>query len=114
MLRDLNAPFNMEPDGTYITVAQMKFFLNSPKGEKAWHDRELVFLKYYNMCRIYNLVSEFLLEDPSSAMVYWDSNKECISIGFPVGGCVAQAIRKMKIIKESDLGYDFGGGNWTL
>tara|TARA_R110000782_G_scaffold102791_7_gene190216 strand:+ start:3857 stop:4201 length:345 start_codon:yes stop_codon:yes gene_type:complete len=114
MPRDASSPFTVEPDGTYITIAQMKFFLNSTKGEQAWHERKEAFVKYYNMCRIYNLVSEVVLVDPKAAITYWDPVKENVSIAFPVDGCIAQAIRGMKILKETDYGYDFGGGHWTL
>ena len=114
MPRDTSSPFSVEPDGTYITITQMMFFLNSPKGEEAWHERKQAFLKYYNMCRIYNLISEVIEVDNDAAMIYWDPNKENVSIAFPVDGCVAQAISSMKLLKESDYGYDFGGGNWTL
>ena len=114
MPRDTSSPFMIEPDGTYITIAQMKFFLNSTKGEEAWHERKESFVKYHNMCRVYNLVSEVLEVDPTAATLYWDSSKESISMAFPVNGCIAKAIRGMRILKETDYGFDFGGNHWTL
>ena len=93
---DFNEPLNEEPDGTYITIGQMQFFLNRKNGKRLFKAGSSEFLEYYNLCRVYNLVSELMEDDPDSAIMYWDPKKDIVSMGFPSKGTVALALSGME------------------
>ena len=90
-----NDPLNIEPDGTYITKSQMQFFLNRKDGLDKFTSGDPEFVEYYNLCRVYNLVSEIMKEDEDAAIMYWDDKKEIVSIAFPTEGEVAVAVDKL-------------------
>ena len=89
---DFNQPINREEDNTYITVAQMKFFLNRDFGLEKFKCRDEEFVEYYNVCRVYNLVSDLMEKNEDAAIMYWDEKKEVVSMGFPTDGMVAKAL----------------------
>jgi len=91
-----NNPLKKEPDGTYITEAQMRFFLNRKNGSKLYFERSDEFVEYYDICRVYNLVSDIMLQDSEAAILYWDEDIEAVSIAFPSAGKAARAIGKIK------------------
>lgn len=101
---DLNLPLNEEPDGTYITGSQMQFFINQKDGLKMFKELDEEFLEYYNMCRVYNLISEHMDNDPDSAIMYWDPKKKIVSLGFPSKGAVAQDLAGLQpsVLELSD------------
>ena len=47
-------------DGSYITVTQVRFFLNRPHGKQMFLLADDEFLKYLKICKAYNLVSDLL------------------------------------------------------
>ena len=96
---DFNEPLNEEPDGTYITIGQMQFFLNREDGKEKFKSGHREFMDYYNLCRVYNLVSQIMSEDEDAAIMYWDSRKNIVSMGFPTDGVVALALSGI----ESDV-----------
>ena len=114
MVNDPNAPFKIEQDGTFITNAQMRFFLNSLKGEDAWHERRPAFKKYSSMCRVYNLITEVLEINPTAAIIYWNADKGNVSVSFPVDGAIANEIQLLKLLEEADYKYDPIGDNWVI
>ena len=89
---DFNEPLNEEPDGTYITIGQMQFFLNRPDGKEKFKTGHEDFLEYYNLCRVYNLVSDIMKKEPKAAIMYWDDKQKIVSMGFPTDGTVAKAL----------------------
>jgi hypothetical protein len=93
---EFNEPLNEEPDGTYITIGQMQFFLNRVNGRRLFKEGSEEFLEYYNLCRVYNLVSEIMEDDADSAIMYWDDKKGIVSMGFPSKGKVALALSGME------------------
>lgn len=88
---------NEEPDGTYITVGQMKFFLLRKNGRKHLRLGSPQFLEYYNTCRIYNLISDIMEEDEDAAMMYWDHEKDIVALGYPTEGRVSEALAHVRI-----------------
>ena len=113
-------PLNEEPDGTYITAAQMRFFLNRKGGLKLYEERSDVFAEYYDICRVYNLISRIMKEDQDAAILYWDENSESISMAFPANGEAEEALSKIKphYIEDEDEERDdpwglLGGQLWT-
>jgi hypothetical protein len=98
-------PLNEEPDGTYITVGQMQFFLNRKNGKRMFKSGSVDFIDYYNMCRVYNLISEIMESNEDAAIMYWDSKKEIVSVGFPATGLVATALSYMDTIEDSDMDF---------
>jgi len=98
-------PMNIEPDGTYITSGQMKFFFNRDFGKEKFEVRNPEFMEYYDLCRVYNLVSDIMEDDEDSAIMYWDEKKEVVSLGFPASGLVAHAMSGINphgFMEESD------------
>lgn len=91
-----NEPLQGEPDGSYITFGQMQFFLLREEGKELFQTGSEEFWDYYNMCRVYNLVSEIMDYDPQAAIMYWNSSRETISMGYPAKGEVAVAISHME------------------
>ena len=90
--RNYNDPLHKEPDGTYITQPQMQFFLNRENGEEDFKCGDPEFVEYYNLCRIYNLVSDIMEDDEDAAIMYWDPKKRIVSMGFPEDGVVEKAL----------------------
>tara|TARA_R110000824_G_scaffold185608_2_gene366577 strand:- start:2592 stop:2966 length:375 start_codon:yes stop_codon:yes gene_type:complete len=98
-------PLNREPDGTYITAAQMKFFLNRKNGPRLYEKRSDVFVEYYDICRVYNLISDILKTDEEAAIIYWDEAIDSLAMAFPDEGVAAQALDKIKphcVIDDDD------------
>ena len=91
-----NDPLFKEPDGTYITAAQLKFFLNREDGVTLYDDRSNIFVEYYDICRVYNLVSTIMKEDERAAIIYWDEDIEAVSMAFPAYGKVSKALATIK------------------
>jgi hypothetical protein len=86
---EFREPLNIEPDGTYITAGQMQFYLNRPQGVKNFKAASKNFVEYYNICRVYNLISDIMEDEPESAIFYWNPIEEKISMAFPSEGAVA-------------------------
>lgn len=102
MKYDFHEPLNREEDGTYITIGQMRFFLNRPDGNRKFSNADPEFLKYYNSCRFFNLVSDLIDEDPDAAYFYWDEEFQEMSCEFPLSGKVATAVSDMILYVEDD------------
>ena len=97
----------MDDHGLYITVAQMHFFLNRPKGKAKFKTADDEFLSYYKNCCLYNLVYDMMEDNPKCAKVFWDSDAECVSLSFPVRGHVAMALAQVShIFKAEKEEYD--------
>lgn len=97
----------MDDNGLYITVAQMNFFLNRPKGKIKLKVSDAEFLSYYKNCCLYNLVYDMMDDNPTCAKMFWDSDAGCISLSFPVRGNVALALAEVShIFKSRDEDYE--------
>ena len=92
---DFNEPLSIESDGTFITMGQLQLFLNSSRGRKQFKKGDSEFFDYYNLCRIYNMVSKIMENDWDAAVMYWDEKKEIVSLAFPTKGEVAVAVDKL-------------------
>ena len=111
-----NDPLNIEPDGTYITRCQMQFFLNRKEGEKKFKCGDPEFVEYYNICRVYNLVSEIMVDDEDAAIMYWDDKKGIVRMGFPTHGVVEKALEgvdPLVVDINEDDDDDFGWGDYS-
>ena len=94
----------MDDYGLYVTVAQMDFFLNREDGEKLVREVSPEFVKYYNNCKLYNLVYDMMEKDPKCATMYWDEEEQNVSLSFPTNGKVAYTLASI------DLYNNFSGG----
>jgi hypothetical protein len=94
-MRDYSQPLNREYDGTYITIAQMHFFLNRDNGRTMFEEGHQEFWDYYNLCRAYNLISEMMEDRPDCAIMYWDDKLKTVSVGYPTDGPVSKALEAM-------------------
>lgn len=108
-------PLNEEPDGTYITCGQMQFYLNRDYGQDSFESGDDYFIEYYNLCRVYNIISDIMTDDPDAAIMYWDDKKGVVSLGFPTNGVIAKALAKTEQAAqyESDEDWGFGFGDDT-
>jgi len=97
-------PFLMDDNGLYVTVAQMNFFMNGDNGEKLVREVSPEFVRYYNNCKLYNLVYDMMEHDPDCAVMYWDEKEENVSLSFPTNGKVAYTLASI------DLYNNFSGG----
>ena len=105
-------PLHEEPDGTYITVGQLQFFLNRKDGEEKFKTSDAEFIEYYNLCRVYNVVSKIMEDDEDAAIMFWDEKKQLVSLGFPEDGEVASTLSKVEkhstFHKKEKDGDEFG------
>jgi len=92
-------------DGSYITVPQIKFFLNRRGGRIKFMRADEEFLKYLKVCKIYNLVSDLLVQYPGDGFFYWDEEKGCVSFAFIEGRAIANLLDFMGVTE-----LDFGNG----
>jgi hypothetical protein len=81
-------PLHKDGDGGYITNAQMQFFLNRQDVKDHILDHAL-FLRYLLTCKKYNMISDCMKDDPTSAYLVWNEDRETISFLFPAEGVVA-------------------------
>jgi hypothetical protein len=95
-------------DGSYITVPQIKFFLNREEGRRKFLLPDDDFLKYLKVCKVYNLVSDLLEKYPEDGFFYWDEDKGCVSFAFVEGQTVATLLDELGITE-----LDFGNGKDT-
>jgi len=86
----------MEADGTYITAGQMQFYLNRPQGQRNFESGTPNFMEYYNICRVYNVISDLMDEDEDCAMLYWDHKKDRMAMAYPSSGPVSTALSLME------------------
>jgi hypothetical protein len=99
-------PLMLDEDGLYITVSQMRFWLNSKIGRKLFKEASPKFFSYYNSCRTYNLISDMIKEDPECAYLYWDSKLNVPAFSFPVSGIVSQRFNELGLLKGEDEDED--------
>ena len=99
-------PFKLRRDGTYITLVQLKMYLSTKDGKKAFTDATDAFFEYLDRCRIYNLVYDESEKDPDSARLFWDHKNECVSVTWPKNGKVSKKIKNL-IASEDDEDEDF-------
>ena len=104
-------PLNKEPDGTYITVGQMQFWLNQSKGSEKFKVADPEFLDYYDKCRVYNLISDIMEDNEEAAIMYWDSSIQGIAIGYPERGDVADALSTVIHANRSE--EEDGEDSWS-
>jgi hypothetical protein len=91
-------PLACDSQGLFITVAQMQFYLNRPKGRDKFREGDSEFLRYYKNCKLYNLIYEMMEDDPNCATMYWDSKAGSVAITFPVQGNVARTLSEFTFL----------------
>ena len=92
-------------DGSYITVPQIRFFLNREKGKRKFLLMQEEFVKYLKVCKAYNLVSDMVELYPEEGFFYWDDDKGCVSFAFIEGGTISRLLETCGITN-----LDFGNG----
>ena len=91
-------------DGSYITVPQVKFFLNREAGKRKFMLAHDEFMGYLKICKVYNLVSDLLDQYPDDGFFYWDEDKECLSFAFIEGSTISKLLDHFGI-NELDFGH---------
>ena len=92
-------------DGSYITVPQVKFFLNRKHGKRKFLMCEEEFMRYLTVCKAYNLVSDLLEQYPKDGYFYWDDEKGCVSFAFVEGKTISMLLDHLGVTE-----LDFGDG----
>ena len=92
-------------DGAYITVPQVKFFINREEGKRHFLQAHEYFIKYLKVCKVYNLVSDLLVQYPEDGFFYWDEEKGCVSFAFLEGKTIATLLDHLGVTE-----LDFGDG----
>ena len=90
-----NDPIYCDKAGSYITVGQLRFFLNRSEGRVQFLEGATEFLEYFATCATYNIISDVLREDPDSGSMTWDEKSRCIAFAFPANGKIARKIFSM-------------------
>lgn len=67
-----------------------------PEGEANFERATPDFFKYFNYCRVYNLLYDISEESPKDAQMYWDSELETIAFCYPKRGKVDKHLSKLK------------------
>ena len=81
--------------GNYITVAQLKFFMNSRNSHKKIRSLHPDFTEFLSFCRFYNFLWDRMEEDPEVAEMYWDPDSESIAFSFPKNGEIADYLLRI-------------------
>ena len=102
---DPDDPLIIDDDGLYMTLGQMQYWLNRKGAKEEFLRSSKKFLRYYNSCRTYNLISELMDIDPDCAYMYWDEKRGVPAFSFPVNGIVTDSFRELGLI-----GGKFGDG----
>jgi hypothetical protein len=92
-------------DGSYITVSQIKFFLNRRQGKRQFLLGQEEFMGYLKICKTYNLVSDLLDQYPDDGFFYWDEDQGCVSFAFAEGKTIATLLDHYGVTE-----LDFGDG----
>jgi hypothetical protein len=92
-------------DGSYITVSQVKFFLNRRQGKRQFLLGQEEFMGYLKICKTYNLVSDLLDQYPDDGFFYWDEDQGCVSFAFAEGKTIATLLDHYGVTE-----LDFGDG----
>ena len=90
-------PLGKDPNGLYITAAQMQFFLNRQKGQENFLEGDPSFFKYYYKCAVYNVIWDLVEKDPDCASFFWDEDNERIGVTFPVKGKLVKEFKTKNI-----------------
>ena len=89
-------PLFVDIFGLYITSQQMHHYLMRPEGESNFDKGNIDFFKYFNYCRVYNLLFDISEHSPEQAQMYWDPELETIAFRYPKRGTVDNHLRKLK------------------
>ena len=89
----------------------MQFWLNRQNGEQLFRNADPAFMAYYHKCRVYNVIYDLMEEDEDAAIMYWDSETEGISVGFPSKGPVAYALKT--VLSEDEEEYEDDEDSWS-
>jgi|TARA_R110000824_G_scaffold7932_1_gene36201 hypothetical protein len=95
-------PLFTEEDGTYITIGQTRFFMNQYPDTPLRY-REPDFTKFYNSCRVYNLVMDAIDCNSTFGFIYWDPELETISVSYPKGGPLSDIIDTIEPMEYLDF-----------
>jgi hypothetical protein len=100
-------PAIVDEDGLFMTTAQLQFFMNRKNGHKMIKEKSEDFVKYFNQCRIYNLLYELTEEDYNAAQFYWDEENESVGVMFSKNGKAAKALEDVALVEFEDGDEDF-------
>lgn len=82
--------------GTYVTAAQIKFFLNKKNAIKQIKNKASEFSEYIDFCKFYNFFWDITTFDPRQGFMFWDHEAETIAFQFPAIGKVAKYLAHYK------------------
>ena len=82
----------MDDGVSYVTEAQMRFFLNRPNGEKLFDEESQDFIDYEFNAIVHNILYDISESNNDEGYMYW--NETGIDYHFPRGGKVEELLIK--------------------
>jgi hypothetical protein len=89
-------PLFVDSFGLYITAQQMQHYLTRPDGEENFNNGNIDFFKYFNYCRIYNLLYDASEKSPDEIQMYWDDELDTVAFKYKKGGKMDKYLRTLK------------------
>ena len=77
---------------SYVTEAQLHFFMNRPNGERSFNDETQEFIDYEFNCIVHNILYDVSEQNNDEGYMYW--NGTGIDYHFPRGGLVEEMLMK--------------------
>ena len=103
---EYHEPIYFDKTGCYITVPQLRFFINRKDGRRKFISGSTEFVEYFQTCRSYNLISDLMLEDENCSTMYWDEKLKTAVFSFPVNGKVARKFSEVGILPAEKDSYE--------
>ena len=93
---EYRTPLFIDIFGLYITSQQMQHYLMRPEGEENFEKGTLDFFKYFNYCRVYNLLYDISEDTPEDAQMYWDHELDTVAFRYPKRGKVDKQLVRLR------------------
>ena len=95
---EYHEPIYFDKAGCYITVPQLRFFINRDGGRSNFINGDAEFKEYFHSCKTYNLISDMMEKDSTCGKMYWDEEFGTVVFAFPVNGRVAKKFMEVWLL----------------
>jgi len=100
---EYHEPIYYDKSGCYITVPQLRFFVNQEGGRSQFINGSPEFIHYFHSCKTYNLVSDLMEKDSTCAEMYWDEKFGTVVFAFPIQGLVARKFAQVGLLSSDNF-----------
>ena len=77
-------------NGTYVTAAQIRFFLNKKNAIEEIKSKSDAFAEFISFCKFYNYFWDVTEVFSDEGFMFWDHESETIAFQFPVRGKISK------------------------